>query len=438
MPNHKKTNLPTTKFQQHPIKSILFFLLLLFGVLLSVVEILLRLNGFQAGIIGKPVGFKTIDSLYLYKEYTADKNGVLKYAPKTGLLIDSLLKTGNLTKPYDVHRLNLAPSVQKMLLEFGQLDDSISYENAFTHFIEQLLKKNPAQHTSLDSAYLKYARSPINADGFRSIECKPYPTAKKSILLLGDSFLWGGSATPLTSSFADCLAAEGYAVYNTGIISADPAQYAFLAQQYIPKLKPDVVIVNFFMGNDVVWWKRDCKPYQFPHYPTNAGFLQADPRKEYLPDHQTTYRYIQSRQTIPQQSSNWWNRFCAATVLGTKIWTLLRNYGFILGASPEFEAYERRNQGCRADFPVSEMYLEEIQQVCKKNGTRFIVAIIPDLRQSNPHNRPYPPATLFKNVPFHEPPNLTPADYRPLPDGHFNNEGHGKYAEFLLQLIENE
>ncbi len=114
-----------------------------------------------------------------------------------------------------------------------------------------------------DSTYWARQQIGINEDGFRSPSFSKLDSCKKKVLFIGDSFAWGKSAEPLTGNcFVDLVRKEtGCEVINLGIPGADPAQYYELAKKYIPTLKPDVVFVMFFMGNDLMTEDRKVIPW---------------------------------------------------------------------------------------------------------------------------------------------------------------------------------
>ena len=404
--------------------------------LLVCIEVGLRMTGVKPGYTGQGGWFQEVDSLYLFPEYIADENGILKLSESARSLVSNKLSDASKLTAKDVFNFKAEPSVEKLITDFGKLNNKVSYQNEFNEWIEELGKKPPHELSPVDSACLKYADNPINPSGFKSIEFQRFDSTKKSILLLGDSFTWGASAEPLTASFADILLARGYVVYNTGIITADPAQYESLAQQYIPFLQPDVVVVNFYMGNDIVWWERELQPHQFPYYPTNAGWLWADPRREYFTNPNTLYDYIKSQSTIPFQQNSWFNRFCASTALGTKLWLTLSSLELIQSKDVQFEDYEKRNSNVWAPSPVSENHIARIREMAEKNGAAFLFMVIPDMRIENVNNAKFTPDSLFKKTPYYVPPTLKVSDYRPLPDAHFNNSGHLKFANYLDSLIQ--
>jgi hypothetical protein len=229
---------------------------LLFGVLflcLICAEIFLRSQGFKPGQTTLSPWLTKVDSLLLKKGFYADSTGIFNIDSEAGKEISKRIKLNLEIK--DSNRLikvqeDEANEVYDLVRQFCEVQ-SATIENDFTDKIGSLKSTSPLEWTSLDSAIWKYSLSPINQDGFKSVAFKKYPEAKTSVLLLGDSFTWGHSTTNITNSFSDLLLSNDIAVYNTGISGTDASQYLKLAKLYIPILEPDMVIVNFYLGNDV-------------------------------------------------------------------------------------------------------------------------------------------------------------------------------------------
>ncbi|MCB0639827.1 MAG: SGNH/GDSL hydrolase family protein, partial [Lewinella sp.] len=285
----------------------------------------------------------------------------------------------------------------------------------------------------IDQAQLRFLDSPINAQGYRSIPMERYVTERPVILLLGDSFTYGWSARPWFGAFADQLRAMGYVVHNLGITGTGPDQYARTAEVYVPQLKPDVVVVNFFMGNDIMYFPIESRPYEMVYYPTNAGVIMAYPARERLPDVATAYQFMLNEVTITGHS--WLAQWGRTSCVGAVFWRGARFLGWLpylvdLPNSPYFH----RNQPYRSATPVSEQYLSAIRDICAANGSRFLCTVIPDLTDLNPDlARDYP--GLFREIqPALAP--MTRDDYD-LEVRHFNLQGHRKYALWLDSLLRN-
>ena len=84
--------------------------------------------------------------------------------------------------------------------------------------------------------------------------------------------------------------------------------------------------------------------------------------------------------------------------------------------------------------PISENYIQRIANLCEDRDIPFHLLIVPvhtDL--TTPLEQAYP--DLFTQLPYLEPPNLVRSDYLEWPDGHFNNDGHAKFADFVLEQL---
>ncbi|MEE8574360.1 MAG: SGNH/GDSL hydrolase family protein [Thermodesulfobacteriota bacterium] len=265
-----------------------------------------------------------------------------------------------------------------------------------------------------------------NSDGFRSIEFKPAATGKKKILFIGDSFTWGQRARPITNAFVDRVGRAGYTAYNTGTPGTDLTQYAFLAEKYIPLLKPDIVAVAFFVGNDLngPLPMESGKPL---YYATSKGWLYGYDKYGTHLSLKEAYAQVHGvmlpRVPVDKRNAGLQSLFMK-TVVGTYIWVgISRHKSELFGDKKKSEDHVQALLG-------------KIRSAAKENGARFMLFLIPA------H-----PAERKKGVGIKE--NLhrfegfdpiytegfTEDFYVPLPDGHFNNAGHEKYANFILKTL---
>ncbi|OWY26120.1 SGNH/GDSL hydrolase family protein [Sphingobacteriales bacterium UPWRP_1] len=273
----------------------------------------------------------------------------------------------------------------------------------------------------------------INSLGFRTAELnEKTDTAKQTILLLGDSFAWGGGAEPLERSFADLLNQNSrFRCLNTGIPGTDPAQYAEIARLYTPLVQPDVVVCTFFTGNDLMY---DTRPVQAGYqlfYWTNAGALIGYP-PEFLKgtappfsSAQEAYRFVADHYTLWNNKHNPVKQFCARYRTTTLIWYVMRN---LIAAQP-------------ADWfklPVSVHYLHQIEEIARQNKAAFLLLLIPTIDEAdftaqrvlNRYQKKLP------GIQLHLPPNLSSDYYLPMPNGHLNNAGHRFYAQYITALLD--
>lgn len=415
--------------------------LLLAFIALSIVFIIaeagLRIIGIKPGIIIKSRWFTEVDSLFTKQGFYADSNGIFKVSPSSR---DSVL--GRISRAYaannipDYNQNFEVPEVYSLAVE-AVASKSENDSSTFNMYIKSL-KALPVL-TTTDSAITNYASlSPINEDGFRSIPFKNYNTTKKKVLLLGDSFTWGHSSNPKTNSFADLLLTKGYVVYNTGISGADPAQYLAIASQYIAALKPDYVIVNFFMGNDVLsqetetrrkYFERKVEPNIPIHYSTNAGNILSCPAGIYFNAPDEAYDFVVQQYRIPQNTLT--NRILSSTAFGTIVWRALNRFHLISNKNT-YDWYWKKAGALLTDKPTCNKEMAQIDSICKQHDSRFILVTINDIQNpavSSTDKFPY----LFENIKFYQSP--VNADGYNTEDGHYNNEGHRIYAAFLDSLM---
>jgi hypothetical protein len=105
---------------------------------------------------------------------------------------------------------------------------------------------------------------PVNSRGDYDAE-PPVSGAGPLVVVIGDSFSASSVALPL--HYTSLLEEElGVPVYNMGAIGANPATYLELLRREALPMRPDVVVVGLFAGNDLSFQPAD---YQVP------GFLRS-------------------------------------------------------------------------------------------------------------------------------------------------------------------
>ena len=331
------------------------------------------------------------------------------------------------------------------------LVDSLEVFDNFCTYGDSIFRANPEWHLMGEQ------NSYINSDGFRGTEFSNTDTSKKRILFIGDSFTWGGRANPITESFVDLIEREGYICFNTGIPGTGPNQYQLIAEKYVTRLKPDLVCLMFYMANDVVHRKTKLGPYQNACHITNAGWLNPYiDNDEHLSTAQEAYDYYFRRHTIPGTDSIFIQKVFASTVITTKLWYVLSALKIIKFQDPLVENRINTGKAHFFDEPVSYDYLKAVKKACDDENVPFHIFVIPvhtevkslhwkwllkyviQLGRSATTNieRDYP--LVFRELKYHVPDNLIRSDYYEWPDGHFNNEGHRKFADYVLRILKSE
>jgi hypothetical protein len=400
--------------------------LMVFSALLALVfaEIGLRVIGWKPGQYQYYQWVTPVDSLFLKNGFTTGQNGLLKVDTAVVNHTRRIYHeyTNSVYQRRDGFEDALIVGEVIRLIE-NHLDwDSLEYfDNEFKQRIESVLELDSLSR--LDSVLLQYKSYPINDFGLYSIPFSKESFGQAKILLLGDSFTWGHSTSNKTGSFSNILLSRGYTVYNAGITATDVAQYKRSLEVYFDSILPDVVIVNFFMGNDITYYERIPKSGIPVHYSTNAGNILSFQRGAEFLTAKDAYDNVIRNMTIPNTTSL--NKTMAQSVVTTLFWQGLVKLNLV-----EHE-YFLPPDGY--DTPYSDVELEAMFRFCKDKKVPMILSVIPKLEEGEFHNASTIEG-LFGTMPYYEP--IMELSHYNAGDGHFNDEGHLFYANYLEQLIQ--
>lgn len=313
-------------------------------------------------------------------------------------------------KPLD---MRLQEICRRCLIEKPVFYDAFYTDN------EAIFKANPKFDFSV--LFKENGNYIINSEGFRGNEFKPVETRQPSVLLVGDSFVWGYSATPIQNSFADLLQNAGFYVYNGGIPGTDPLQYLKIVKKYAPLLKPDVVAVFIYMGNDINLFPHPLEPYKNLHYVSNFGyFLGYDNRNgNYFSNEEESFAFLMKRYC--GRPGTLWDYFISKTILGKLVFNSI---------------YQTKHQKPDPERKWLRDALEEMKEICRSNGSEFVIFLIPTMRSLvNPKLSIENDLHFFKGFQYFYPTHLNKNDYQAPPDDHFNNQGHRKFADFTIRTL---
>lgn len=282
-----------------------------------------------------------------------------------------------------------------------------------------------------DSTRLAAQQVSINSEGFRSPDFKGLDTTKKKILFIGDSFTWGLSAQPVANNcFVDLLRNESnYEVINLGIPATDPPQYAALAQKYIPRFRPDLTFVVFYMGNDLLTEDRQVTPDEPFYYYTNAGAISADIDGIHFNSAQAAYHYGMDERYFLHHPKNILEWVISKSALLSRLYAVK----FRLKEKLEYEAVVK-------DSRITKKYLKQIQQIAAKSGVPVKFILVPEIKDADRsldnYRKKY--ADILEDKDLKKDwlilPN-TKSNFRDYPDGHLNNKGHRHYADFIENYL---
>lgn len=399
------------------------------GISLLIAEIVLQyVFAIKPGVHTYSQWFTEVDTLTEIRGFYADGSGVYRADSLSAIYLKKNI--AHYADGVELPGKDVELELYGLVWDYATFLNDSGIQNPFKKHIQSIMHNRHNRLDDFDSACLSFIQSPICEDGFHSPPFKCYTSAKKKILLLGDSFTWGHDTKNKTGSFANTLAAQGFVVYNTGISGADPAQYLAIAQKYIPLLKPDYVVVNFFMGNDVLYNKREVSPYHPFHYSTNAGKLSACPNGIYFKTAKEAYTFVKSHYTIP--SDNLFNRLCALTAISTLGWKALNKLGLISHVPQSYTTYWQTVDSLKSKVPVCNNELLQIKSLCTQHKAAFMLVVIPEIRWNGlllPSSVPH----LFQGMAYTVSPVSTQHYQRA--NGHYNDEGHFVHAQHIHDRI---
>lgn len=268
----------------------------------------------------------------------------------------------------------------------------------------------------------------VNAAGFPSVPLSD--TSRPSVMMIGDSFLWGMTASNPDSSFAAIVHREtDWTVHNFGIPATDPVQYALVAEHYLPVLQPDALLILFFMGNDLMFHDREVRPFRPQFVVTNAGAIMLDMAEMSFEDVYMAYEYLVAGKYHIQGSSGLLEWLVSRSALLSRL--------FSIKFRVEEKIQWERNIN---DLSISNKYLLSIKEVAESNDCAFHIIIIPERKEANMgrerYTRRYSSFLLHPELQPHIVwPQTNKGLFVPYPDAHLNNKGHRTYADFIKQML---
>ncbi|MGE0370225.1 MAG: hypothetical protein AB7P53_14805 [Candidatus Dadabacteria bacterium] len=262
------------------------------------------------------------------------------------------------------------------------------------------------RHLSYDPV-LRYKIEPHSAGhdslGYRN----KYVPERADIVTLGDSQTYGESS-PAKYSWPSILGSlTGKETYNMGVSGYGPAEYFYLLGNGALEFKPDVVVVGFYLGNDladaytavytVERWGYLRKPAAGRSREDSEEVEAGDaPEAEETPLEKKPFEYELKRRVYG--AAGWFAensvlyRVVTASYLGDrmrekmmldrgeKITTLEdREYGIHTGFTPvrRLEALDLDRENIREGLALALGFFDDMNKLAEESGVRFLVVILP-------------------------------------------------------------
>lgn len=282
-------------------------------------------------------------------------------------------------------------------------------------------------------AYLKDEN--YNEEGFRCRSFKQIPSNKTVVAFIGDSYVFGYEAQPLSNSFVDIIQRKDSQLccLNLGIAGTDLAGYKALAKYYIPKLKPNIVVCCIY-ANDFVYYKKNIESYTVNDvFLTYEGVLLKENinysgnKVQVFKTPNDAYYDLKSKEDFFKSFNN--NRISRFLFNHSRIYSTLKR-GNLKSDNDKikFDIYDRIN--------TSPEYLKDISMICKRNNSKLLVFLIPDYYKENSlTEKELFTYNLKTNLYLYYPENLDSSCYVGFHQ-HFNNKGYQLFADFVYSTLD--
>ncbi len=212
---------------------------------------------------------------------------------------------------------------------------------------------------------------PLNSGGFKDEEFGPKKDNTFRIVGLGDSFTFG--VTPYPQNFLTITekiinersAGRKTEIYNMGIPSIGPREELTLLTDEALSWNPDLVLINFFVGNDFKESMRSDRAKFVEQYSYTATLLYR------------VYRMLtRTSGDFREQYKEGWVTYCdTCRIFSTEGYVELeadRSYIFNT-ADLYFESH----------LSDAVFYLDKANKICKSRNISLVVCIFPDELQVN-------------------------------------------------------
>ncbi len=288
----------------------------------------------------------------------------------------------------------------------------------------------------------------INGQGFRDnidytseiVDSIRNKEGKRIVMVVGDSYVEGCCPDTVTNAFTDILGRNSkFKTLNLGVSGTDPLQYQLVVQKYAPILKPDIIVVVFYFGNDILTFERKATPYSpltFP-FKDNKWIFGVAPnhlsqKLNYsFKTAEEAYQFYIDKYTLCGANRNVFEKAMSYSVIFSKLYLLYEH-------RRARKLWESKGIKYNYDgFDIAHSRLSAIKKSTDSLNIETLFVGIPSPEEAaNKEDLTEKYKTLFKEIKWFAPVNLTKEDYDGMNiSNHFNNNGHKKYADFVAKLL---
>jgi len=287
----------------------------------------------------------------------------------------------------------------------------------------------------------------LNRQGFRSdfdfdksiLDSIKRAEKKSTVMLIGDSYTEGCCVTSIENSFADIISSnKRYTMMNFGVGSTDLLQYKLIAQNYVAKLKPDLVVIAFYLGNDIAWRERPIAPgvpnsYTYKDYislNSSIPFYFPANSKSVLHSPDEAFEHYYNNYTLLGNNRPFVIKLIRKSVILSRIY---------LGAREKWYQNKWFLNANHNQKEITRKLISEIQLSCSEGKTKLIFVCIPspsDVIKSCNLKEFYGDYFEGSKCYFPDINIFDSNDYDGKDNSnHFNDSGHKKFSVYLEDVI---
>jgi len=195
-------------------------------------------------------------------------------------------------------------------------------------------------------------------------------TARPRVLLLGDSFTIEGEGR-YASKIATLVDQGGGVLINAARSGMGPEHYLLQAHLYTPDFSPDLIILNYFVGNDItdtIYFSQTGPKQKIKSY--LSAFFLGHVLIERVGRLQKLLRIEGAKMTMDEEKMS--------TVLNPLLWEAARN-------NPDYvqDNLLVNTPGAQAAWARNREILQNIVELAHQNDARLQVVIIPTNLQTS-------------------------------------------------------
>lgn len=211
----------------------------------------------------------------------------------------------------------------------------------------------------------------INEEGFRD-QTYNNTAGEKIIFSIGDS-MTAAQQVPADKTFSKLLQQKlgmQYFVMNLGVPGYNPSQYYVLLEQMLQKHKPEIILLNFFTGNDFIPTKKDFRKNKCAFTVVNGYEVNAEHEKLGM---------IFNTRVFLAHHSQLYNIVSDLINTNYYIKKILSDRRIVLSSfyPEDFIIYDSQHPNYKDVYETTFAIIKEINSLTKKHNSRLIINIIP-------------------------------------------------------------